>query len=488
MGRILPLKSFHVGIFSTFTAFDPGLSDNKVVQPGKLMSCFVIYVYLQFHSRRNVLDNTNPTTPAAGGPPVPPAVGARQANPVPFADGQNAQGPLGFINRFFGPPARIRNAGQGRQAQQGPNNAQGQAVGQPPGIFINYQVQYQFPRQPIGQQVQQPPQPLHPIPTFPGFHGPGGVWQPWPAAEAPADPIQAEAPEPRVSNPLPTPTLPHELHNSIASTPSSASSSPSDIPQSETEEPLRTPRDAAALAALNRLRGKGSPETAEPGGGPSQAESTQPTFSTDSSQPESSGPSVTTTQAAPPHLIPLYDYRSSPSTFVTPIQRETAPSQTVRASNRYPTHRRVQDFSSHSSTSSFQTQQQRSSVLPQLPPDLTAEQLANLDRLTRDSIDERLRILEGVSGAVYRCIDDLMRLRSAIPPTTVDAVPPETVQLPYSSTNKPGPSSTSGTETKNLTTKHGKEKMQESVEIESTTVAPTSTKDESSSQASGVDT
>lgn len=57
----------------------------------------------------------------------------------------------------------------------------------------------------------------------------------------------------------------------------------------------------------------------------------------------------------------------------------------------------------------------QSSLPSRLPPALTDEQLATLDVLTRESIDERLRILEGVSGAVYRCIDDLMRLRSSLP-------------------------------------------------------------------------
>ncbi|KAF7315296.1 hypothetical protein MIND_00044100 [Mycena indigotica] len=51
----------------------------------------------------------------------------------------------------------------------------------------------------------------------------------------------------------------------------------------------------------------------------------------------------------------------------------------------------------------------------QLPPALTNEQLAILDSLTREAIDERLRVLEGVSGAVNRCIDDLMRMRSVLP-------------------------------------------------------------------------
>ena len=38
-----------------------------------------------------------------------------------------------------------------------------------------------------------------------------------------------------------------------------------------------------------------------------------------------------------------------------------------------------------------------------------------MDRLTREAIDERLRVLESVSQTVYGCVDELMRLRSALP-------------------------------------------------------------------------
>jgi hypothetical protein len=52
-----------------------------------------------------------------------------------------------------------------------------------------------------------------------------------------------------------------------------------------------------------------------------------------------------------------------------------------------------------------------------------------MDSVTREAIDERLRVLEGVSGAVYRCIDDLMRMRSALPVSTPPShhVPPQAV-------------------------------------------------------------
>lgn len=38
------------------------------------------------------------------------------------------------------------------------------------------------------------------------------------------------------------------------------------------------------------------------------------------------------------------------------------------------------------------------------------------DRLTREAIDERLRVLGGVDEVVNRCIDELTRMRSVLPP------------------------------------------------------------------------
>jgi len=50
-----------------------------------------------------------------------------------------------------------------------------------------------------------------------------------------------------------------------------------------------------------------------------------------------------------------------------------------------------------------------------------------MDRVTREAIDERLRVLEGVSGAVFRCIEDLMRVRSSLPaPTNTPETVPST--------------------------------------------------------------
>lgn len=61
--------------------------------------------------------------------------------------------------------------------------------------------------------------------------------------------------------------------------------------------------------------------------------------------------------------------------------------------------------------------------ISQLPPTLTEAQLALMDRVTREAIDERLRVLEGVSGAVFRCIEDLMRVRSSLPASSTPTSP-----------------------------------------------------------------
>lgn len=103
-----------------------------------------------------------------------------------------------------------------------------------------------------------------------------------------------------------------------------------------------------------------------------------------------------------------------------------------------------------------------------LPPTLTSEQLAHLDVLTRESIDERLRILEGVSGAVYRCIDDLMRLRSALPPldgpVAGSASSASHTGAESSATKEPAASTNGNSTTNGESATNGKEKQRATVE------------------------
>jgi hypothetical protein len=54
-------------------------------------------------------------------------------------------------------------------------------------------------------------------------------------------------------------------------------------------------------------------------------------------------------------------------------------------------------------------------LLEQLPGTLNEDEMRNWDRVTREAIDERLRVLSRVDEIVNRLVDELTRLRSTIP-------------------------------------------------------------------------
>jgi len=378
------------------------------------------------------------------------------------------------VGRFFGAGAQPPNApGQFAPQAQFPQNQNihnlpqhpGNLVGQQPGVLIQYHIQYQLPRQPQHQQQQNiqlhPPQPLQPVPQFPGFHGPGGVWHPWavdargfgnaaqnPPQEAP--PAVTVAPTAAVQAQPPQPPTPF----------SPTTEGPANATQGG-DRPT-TPREAAALAALRRLDARrpsvGSqdpsssplplsptpPETVE------AASSSLPSESTSSAHPTAApNGSMPDQRLGIPILIPVYDYNShgpppgpSPNTFPqlpngvthSPYFRPPAgargPSQPAQASTgapsqpgNYQTYPRGLAPRVPTSDPRYQQGSPRT-PMSQLPPPLTDEQLAVMDRVSREAIDERLRVLEGVSGAVYRCIDDLMRMRSVLPSTSPTATSP----------------------------------------------------------------
>ncbi|KAJ7039245.1 hypothetical protein C8F04DRAFT_1209279 [Mycena alexandri] len=155
-----------------------------------------------------------------------------------------------------------------------------------------------------------------------------------------------------------------------------------------------------------------------------------------------------------PALIPVYDYTAigtnpiPPSPF-TPQARPPMPGVRSSSSQPVPSTSHPGGFRPRPSTRGAppdpRYQQQRPPI-SQLPPTLTDEQLALMDTVTREAIDERLRVLEGVSGAVYRCIDDLMRMRSALPIST-----PAANAVPGPSTSS-GPAPTAGVSTSTSTT------------------------------------
>ncbi|CAK5281380.1 unnamed protein product [Mycena citricolor] len=332
--------------------------------------------------RRNVLEqpprpaNNAAAQAAAAGPGVNPAA------PAPAVGQNNA---FGLVNRWFPQPQQPNH---GQAARPFPNlNAQNpNPPGQP--ILIEYHVQQQNPRQPDQPAVQPPPQ-------FQGFPGPDGAWQPWPpiddGAQQPHDPGEvlpaASSDATSVTPASDTPPEPSAASPAVAS-----SATPS------------TPREAAALAALRRFnsggtsaatRGDSAPQTA----GPSQTTGQEVPKLKDPEVLTTDAPSASTEKRAQlPALIPLYDYSNAGVTSSAP-----RPSRTTRTGLR--------------SESRYNPRP----PISQLPPNLTDAQLAIMDQVTREAIDERLRVLEGVSSAVYRCIDDLMRMRSALPISTPTA-------------------------------------------------------------------
>ncbi|KAG6819679.1 hypothetical protein H0H93_009712 [Arthromyces matolae] len=333
--------------------------------------------------RRTVLESEpqgqgqNPVAAAAQGPRQPVA----ELNPNPNRINNPLGNPLGLVGRLFGPPVQPPPApgqffpGQGPQNQNNGPPTSGNVVNhnQPQGVVIQYNIQYQIPR---NQQGNNPQQSLQPAPQFPGFPGPSGTWQPWPRDNPNPQDVDRETSADIAQARQPTP--------SITASTSSTSDDNSDTPPN--------PRDAAALAALRRLNGGNTPTRASSSNAAASQDALPATY-------VSSNPNE---RSLIPPLIPLYGYPEINSSPVSTSPINDASHSSLPDSRHAPHYGSQSSNTSHNSSST-------------LPPTLSAERLALMDRLTRESIDERLRVLEGVSGAVYRCIDDLMRMRSALP-------------------------------------------------------------------------
>ncbi len=113
---------------------------------------------------------------------------------------------------------------------------------------------------------------------------------------------------------------------------------------------------------------------------------------------------ATSSESLPPQLIPLLDFdqpgRALQSSLLHAFQVRPSPISVTPIINT----------GNHATLGA-----NRSTNIPSQLPSLTEDQLARLDTLTRESIDERLRILESVSTNLNNCIDELLRLRSALP-------------------------------------------------------------------------
>lgn len=300
----------------------------------------------------------------------------------PMVPGQFAPGVLP------GQVAPVGN-GMGWEGQQ----QQGQQ-GQPPmyGPPFAYP-QYPFPRpQPFALQPER----------FQGFWAPDGIWHPWPNARDNAidNNIDAQAP-------MPTPTAADlsaartntDQHSDADSsglgngalstaTPGPASLSPSGA------------REAAAAAALRRMNPDNQTPTVQQAPVQGQTNGTRETNSGSSGEAPRRAPA--------PVLIPLFD----PSTTLPSLSRGSRGASSARATA-------FAGIAGRPPSINRQGLLYGATGMRNLPSTLSEEQLAVLDQLTREAIDERLRILENVQVTTAQCATELLRCRSVLPRSTV---------------------------------------------------------------------
>ncbi|KAG1742220.1 hypothetical protein EDB19DRAFT_1927693 [Suillus lakei] len=270
----------------------------------------------------------------------------------------------GQVNNFGNPVA----PGNQPQAHRNVNNqpppnaiAQGWLPGQAPGVVIQYNIQYQGPP-PSRDASQATATPQH-VPRFPGFTGLDGQWCQWGM-----DPRWFGDETSGALNQQSAITGDSRLNPQDAAAASQ---------QSNDEEPALTNDTSAAKPASGEA----------PNVSPSD-----PNVS--SAMPDS--------DLAIPSFIPLHAHEI-PSPIGTLQGADTShthlwqPIPPPSNGNVVP----LPNLSASVLAGTVQT------PLRGLPPNLTDEQLMLMDQITREAIDERLRILEGVSVAVSRCVEDL---------------------------------------------------------------------------------
>ena len=332
-------------------------------------------------------------------------------------------------------------------------------------------------QQPVGNQQQMPASPLpwgYPPPAqlqlppqFPGFYGPDGLWYPWGVQLPLQQPMAQPAPQPvERDTSAPVPRQSTATSTSVSTSPASDTSSSSltesestDSTMADSPQESAGTREAALNAALrrlglqpvNNLRSTAAPAingTASiPSPGPFTTSSTpaqthsstqrtaSQTQASTSTQPHPSTPTSTdqNPSTAVPRLLPLTDFGPTPTTFPsTPSFVFNSPTPTTQFT-RYPQSPRppgplspyyypsVQGyptpptFSSRLGAEPSSRRHTLDELLEQLPSTLNEEEMRNWDRVTREAIDERLRVLSRVDEVVNRLVDELTRLRSTIP-------------------------------------------------------------------------
>ncbi|KAG8213762.1 hypothetical protein J3R82DRAFT_10471 [Butyriboletus roseoflavus] len=370
--------------------------------------------------RQSVLDNlpqNQQRQPQAARPQ--PQVGARQPpNIFGFRQAGVQQQPENdALARVFGRFAR--NAAQPPQAAagqhpqaHGPQNTgtQGWVPGPTPGVVIQYNIQYQG--QPPHGRV---PQSSQPVPPFTGFVGPNQDWRPWDFDERWLNRRGAPA----------------------ARQPSTSGSRQVPTSQAQPQDASQTPAEAAAHAALRRFGGGSS----TPARFPSRSETV----------PVASSSNDTSTWKVP-CLIPLDGSQameslrapSQPAVLDLHPSSPTAPPVQAAGSSLSPASSQATSPQSHDRSSNH----------------VTDAQLALLDRNTREAIDERIRILQGVSNTITRCMEDLVKVRSALPAplsTAPPQSPPDVTTSDVQSNRGPQPVTTTCSEAEASTNQYSGE-------------------------------
>jgi len=395
---------------------------------------------MRWYSRRPVLDTTTPPgTGRVGQADALRGVGAvPQGVAPPFGPAADApQPPAGHLGNLFrnmvrGPPQAPP------PAPYPPVQPQQFAAGGPPPP--HYQWGPGFAHQPMGPHYMppQPPPQLQPAPVFQGFYGPGGVWQPWGDRRLVevAAPQQRPAQQQQQQQDAPSNNARATAAPAPATTEEGEQSTPQRVPL-EGERPISqdqapsAPREAATLAALRRLSpGIPSAQNQEPSTSPSQPHQATSALPTAPSVPPTATTQATVpppTSSGPPRLT---------STILQPTSATPTPTRNVNVPSLIPmsfspgsTGPRPANAPLPSPPVVYRTAPRHAlpaRPLATLPPTLTDAQLAHLDVLTREAIDERLRVLEGISSTMYRCVEELTRLRSVLPASTGPA-PPSTL-------------------------------------------------------------
>ncbi|KAH7888359.1 hypothetical protein F5I97DRAFT_1803889 [Phlebopus sp. FC_14] len=316
----------------------------------------------------NLQDQLRQRQPA----PLPPQPAPRPQNPFGIPAGVHVP-QQGDNNPFGGVAGRFaRNHVQPQQAPiqrpQGNQNAtaQGWAPGPNPGVIIQYNIQYQGgqSQQRPAQSATPPSRNLQPVPPFSGFVGPDQNWRPWgmdPRLFNEELPRSTNDPGPSVSNDDRASQVP------VASLPQESSQTPANAARQASQQPS----DRLAAGSSNHPHSASSV---------SQDDSTTATWSVPSLIPLDLEPTESNSASSSRH-----DHHSSPtpSTHV-PHAPETTPSQSRTDHAR-------------------------------ILRSISDNQLALMDQITREAIDERIRILEGVSSTVHHCVEDLIKVRSALP-------------------------------------------------------------------------